>query len=65
MSEKMNVKAQAHIHSLGGQLAEVTIIERRGDNEFVALYKGQRCSAFFNYFNWSYYVDDIYGIINQ
>ena len=63
--EKMNVKAQAHIHSLGGQLAEVTIIEKRGDNEFVAVYNGKKYSAIFNCFNWTYYVDDIYGIINE
>ena len=61
--EKMNVKAQAHIHSLGGQLAEVTIIETRVDNVFVAVYNGKKYSAIFNFFNWSYYVDDIYGII--
>ena len=63
--EKMNVKTQAHIHSLGGQFAEVTIIEKRGENEFVAVYNGKKYSAIFNFFNFTYYVDDIYGIINE
>ena len=63
--EKMNVKTKAHIHSLDGKLDEVTIIEKRGDNDFVAVYNGKKCSAIFNPFAWDYpyYVDDIYGII--
>ena len=56
-------KVNAHIHSLNGQLAEVEIIDKTGDNEFVAVYNGKKYSAIFNIFNCTYYVDDIYGII--
>lgn len=63
----MNLKTKAHIHSLEGKLDDVEIIEKCGDNDFVALYKGKRYSAIFNPFAWDYpyYVDDIYGLINQ
>ena len=65
MSEKMNLKTRARIHSLSGNLADVEIIEKRGDNEFVAVYNGKRFSAIFNPFVGCFYVDDIYGIINE
>jgi len=60
---KMNLTTQAHINSLNGKLDTVQIIEQRGDNDYIALYKGHRCTAIFNFFVCQYYVDDVYGII--
>ena len=65
MSEKMNLKTRARIHSLSGNLAEVEIIEKRGDNDYVASYNGKLCSAIFNPFVGCFYVDDIYGLITK
>lgn len=56
-------KIQARINSLGGQLAECTIISERSCNDVVVEYKGIRCTAVFNPFVGCYYVDDVYGII--
>lgn len=53
-------KVQAMIHSLK-DLDEATIISDEGNNKFIAEYKGQRCTAIFNFFTNLYYVDDIYG----
>ena len=63
-------KVMAFVHSLKDKqtdqnhAAEVTIIEHRNDNDVVAEYNGVRCSAIFNWFTCSYYVDDIYGVID-
>jgi len=55
-----------YIHSLkkDGQsnLAEATIIEKLGDNQYLADYNGVKCTAIFNPFVGHYYVDDIYGL---
>ena len=59
------ITEQMHIHSLGGQLAEATIVERRNDNEYVAEYNGVKCSAIFNPFVGRFYVDDKYGVIKD
>lgn len=56
-------KIQARIHSLGGQFAEVTIINEKSDNDVIVEYRGVRCTAIYNPFVGCYYVDDIYGII--
>ena len=29
----MNYKAMAHIHSLNGEMAEITVLEKVGDND--------------------------------
>jgi len=59
-------KCQCFIHSLKQDethiLAEATIIEKIGDNLYLADYKGIRCTAIFNPFVGRYYVDDLYGI---
>lgn len=54
-----------HIHSLDGQLAQATIVEKRGDNQYVAEYNGIRCTAIFNPFVGRFYVDDQYGVIKD
>ncbi len=54
-----------HIHSLDGELREATIVEKIGDNKYVAEFDGVRCSAIFNPFVGRFYVDDKYGVIKD
>lgn len=54
-----------HIHSLNGQLREATILEKVGDNQYVAEYNGVKCGAVYNPFVGRYYVDDKYGRIKD
>ena len=56
---------KVRIHSLGGELREATIVEKVGDNKYIADYNGVKCSAIFNPFVGEFYVDDIYGIIQD
>ena len=60
----MNIKVTAHIHSLYGKLAEVTILQYNGDNDIIVEYSGKECTAIYNIFA-GYYVDDIYGVIKD
>ena len=57
----------AHIHSLNGEMAEVTVIDKPNEteNKYIVDYGGVKCSAVFNWFVCEYYVDDIYGIIKE
>lgn len=55
-------KVMACIHSLDGELGEVTIIERR-QNDYIVDYNGVRCTAIFNPFVGLFYADDKYGVI--
>lgn len=57
------METKGRIHSLEGQLDDITVIEKTGDNQYVVDYKGTRCSAIFNFFTGCYYVDDVYGVI--
>jgi hypothetical protein len=57
-------KDTAIIHSRKGTdtpTDTVTIIEHKDNNNVIAEYKGQRCTAIFNPFVGMYYVDDVYG----
>ena len=54
-------KTQAHIHSLNGEMDEITILKEIGNNEYLVDYRGMKCSAIFNWFNGTYYADDVYG----
>ena len=57
-------KTQAHIHSLGGALDEITVLDMKEDGiqtVYIVDYHGVKCSAIFNPFNCTYYADDIYG----
>ena len=58
----MNYKAIARIHSLGGQKAEITVLEKvkDKDNDYIVDYNGVKCHAIFNHFQSCYYVDDVY-----
>lgn len=57
----MNIKTQAHIHSLDGKMDEITVLEDKGNNRYIVDYRGVKCTAIFNFFTGSYYADDIYG----
>ena len=70
------MKVMANIHSLkqqgdpekldfGHKKAEVTIISHKNDNDVIAEYKGVRYKAIYNIFTNSYFVDDVYGKIEQ
>ena len=67
----MSFKTQAYVHSLKDHktdtnvAAEVTIIEHIDNNNVIAEYNGTRCKAIFNPFVCMYYVDDVYGKIEQ
>lgn len=54
-------KTQAHIHSLNGEMDEITVLEETGNNEYLVDYRGVKCSAIFNWYNCTYYADDVYG----
>ena len=54
------MKQSAMIHSLK-EVREVEIVEKTGDNQYVAEYQGTHATAIFNPFVGLYYVDDIYG----
>lgn len=62
---KMNLTKPMRIHSLGGEIREATIVEKVGDNKYIADYNSVKCSAIFNPFVGEFYVDDIYGIIQD
>ena len=59
-------KAQAHINSLGGAKDEITVLDKKENGRqttYIVDYKGTKCTAIYNWFNGSYYADDIDGII--
>ena len=58
-------KAQAHIHSLDGKMDEITVLKKVGENDYIMDYKGVKCHALFNWFNGTYYTDDVYGIVKE
>ena len=61
----MSYKAMAHIHSLNGEMTEITVLEEVGDNDYIVDYKGVKCHALFNWFNCTYYADDVYRRIEE
>jgi hypothetical protein len=65
MFNDLPITEPMHIHSLDGELREATIVEKVGDNRYVAEYNGVRCSAIYNPFVNRFYVDDKYGIIRD
>lgn len=58
-------KVMAHIHSLNGEMAGITVLEEVGNNDYIVNYKGVKCHALFNWFVCEYYADDIYGIVEE
>lgn len=61
MFDRFPITEPMHIHSLDGELREASIVEKVGDNKYVAEYNGVRCSAIYNPF----VMDDKYGIIRD
>ena len=65
----MTVKA--YIHSLKDHehdrhvLGEAEIIQRIEGNQYLAEYNAVRCTAIFNPFAGAYFVDDVFGIIQN
>lgn len=57
-------KTQAMVYSVGA-MDEVTILDNRDNNHVIAEYKGQKCTAIRNPFNGYFYVDDVYGKIEE
>lgn len=61
------MKVEAYILSLKNLeedrnvLGEVEIIQKIGDNLYLAEYNGTRCTAIYNPFVSRYFVDDVYG----
>lgn len=65
-NEMQPYKTQAHIHSLNGQMDEITVLEKdesRPQTTYIVDYKGTKCTAILNCFTGSYYADDVYGKI--
>ena len=63
-------KCECFIHSLKQDdgtnvLAEATILERLGDNDYLAEYNGVRCHAIFNPYAGRYFVDDKFGVVRD
>ena len=56
---------KAHIHSLKGEIDEITVLKKVGDNDYIVDYKGVKCHALFNWFVCEYYTDDIYRRIDD
>ena len=62
------MKVRAYIHSLKDHannchvLGKAEIIKQIGDNLYLAEVNGVQCTAIFNIFTGTYYVDDVYGI---
>lgn len=62
------MKVNAYIHSLKDKknnrhvLGEAEIIKSIGDNLYLAEYNGIRCTAIYNVFTGTYFVDDVYGL---
>ena len=57
------IEQEMHIKSLNGGLDRARIIDKVGDNNYIAEYKGKKCSAIFNPFASRYFVDDVGGVI--
>lgn len=58
-------KTTAHILSLEGKMAEITVLEKVGDNDYIVDYMGVKCHALFNWYVCEYYVDDVYSIVKE
>ncbi len=41
-------KTMAHINSLKGEMDEITVLEKVGENDYIVDYKGVKCHALFN-----------------
>ena len=58
-------KTMAHIHSLKGEMAEITVLEEVENNDYIVDYKGVKCHALFNWFVCQFYADDVYRRVDK
>ena len=58
-------KTMAHIHSLNGEIAKITVLEKVGDNDYIVDYKGVKCHALFNFFFFLFFLYDVYRRVEQ
>ena len=61
-------KTDAHIHSLNGEMGEITVLDKREEGRqtiYIVEYNGIKCTAIFNPFVCEFYADDKYGIIKE
>ena len=61
-------KTHAHIHSLDGAMDEITVLDKKEDDRqtiYIVDYRGMKCFAVYNPFHYTYYADDIYGIVKE
>lgn len=56
-----SLKDRAHDRHV---LGEAEIIKRIGDNRYLAEVNGVHCTAIFNCFTGTYFVDDVYGLVD-
>lgn len=61
----METRTQGRIHSKGGSVGDIVVVDHANNNRVIVSYKGNLCTAIYNVFVGSYYVDDIYGIIGE
>lgn len=66
-----NFKTRGYIQSLNtgklqsDKMDEITVLEQVDRNKYIVDYKGVKCYALFNWFTYSYYVDDVYGKVEE
>lgn len=58
-------KTMAHINSLNGEMAEITVLEEVGNNDYIVDYQGVKCHALFNWFVCQFYADDVYRRVEE
>ena len=58
-------KVLARIHSLDGELREVTVLEQKDATNYIVEYGGVKCTAVFNFYVCQFYADDKYGVIKE
>ena len=58
-------EAMAHINSLGGKMAKITVLDKPNENEncYIVEYNGVKCTAIMNWFVGAFYADDVYGVV--
>ena len=60
----MSFKAEGMVHSIG-KGKEIEVLEKRGDNDYLAKVDDVVRTAIFNPFVGLYYVDDVYGVVKS
>lgn len=68
---KKTFKTMAHIHSLNGEMKEITVLKQETlfghpiPNSYIVDYGGVKCTAIFNPITNQFYADDKYGEIKE